>query len=98
MVSDVEQLRDRLHPDVTWLGFPGAGSAPICRSKDEARARFDTLIRGAQRAHPEILEQSDERMVVRMHLESPADGIDLHQVLTLRDGLVWLIEDYPERP
>ena len=45
-----------------------------------------------------LTAQSDERLVVRMHLDSPAEGIDLHQVLTLRDGLVWLIEDYPERP
>jgi ketosteroid isomerase-like protein len=98
MVSDVEQLRDLLHPDVTWIGFPGDDVTPICRSKAEATARLDAFIDGARRVHPEILEQSDERMVVRMHLDSPAEGIDLHQVLTLRDGLVWLIEDYPERP
>ena len=46
----------------------------------------------------EILEESDERIVVRMHPDSPAEAVDLHEVLTLRDGLVWLIEDYPERP
>ena len=89
MVSEVRELRKRLHPDVTWIGFPGAGVTPICRSKEEASARFATLIAGAPQA--EILEESDDRIVVRM------DG-DLHQVLTLRDGLVWLIEDYPERP
>jgi hypothetical protein len=82
-----------LHPNVTWLGFPGEDSTPICRSKEEARARLTM-----RHAQPEILEQSDERLVVRVHLDSPADGVDLHQVLTLRDGLVWLIEDYPERP
>ena len=98
MVRGVEQLRDLLHPDVTWIGFPGGDATPICRSKEEATVRLNAFIDGAQRAHPEILEQSDERMVVRMHLDSPAEGIDLHQVLTLRDGLVWLIEDYPERP
>ena len=96
MVKYVEQLPERLHPDVTWIGFPGAGVTPICRSREEASARFATLIDGAPQA--EILEESDERIVVRMHLDSPAEGIDLHQVLTLRDGLVWLIEDYPERP
>jgi hypothetical protein len=89
MVSEVELLSKRLHPDVTWIGFPGAGVTPICRSREEASARFATLIDGAPQA--EILEESDERIVVRM------DG-DLHQVLTLRDGLVWLIEDYRERP
>ena len=89
MVSEVRELRKRLHPDVTWIGFPGAGVTPICRSKEEASARFATLIAGAPQA--EILEESDDRIVVRM-------AGDLHQVLTLRDGLVWLIEDYPERP
>ena len=89
MVSEVRELRKRLHPDVTWIGFPGAGVTPICRSKEEASARFATLIAGAPQA--EILEESDDRIVVRMDR-------DLHQVLTLRDGLVWLIEDYPERP
>ena len=89
MVREVEELRERLHPDVTWIGFPGAGVTPICRSKAEASARFATLIAGAPRA--EILEESDDRIVLRM-------DVDLHQVLTLRDGLVWLIEDYPERP
>ncbi|MDP9261715.1 MAG: hypothetical protein M3O89_07090 [Actinomycetota bacterium] len=96
MVKYVEQLPERLHPDVTWIGFPGAGVTPICRSRAEASARFATLIAGAPQA--EILEESDERIVVRMHPDSPADGVDLHEVLTLRDGLVWLIEDYPERP
>ena len=96
MVREVEELRERLHPDVTWIGFPGDDATPICRSKAEASARFATLIDGAPQA--EILEESDERIVVRMHLDSPAEGIDLHQVLTLRDGLVWLIEDYAERP
>jgi hypothetical protein len=89
MVSEVKELRKRLHPDVTWIGFPGAGVTPICRSKAEASERFATLIAAAPEA--EILEESDKRIVLRM------DG-DLHQVLTLRDGLVWLIEDYPERP
>jgi hypothetical protein len=89
MVREVEELRERLHPDVTWIGFPGASVTPICRSKAEASARFATLIAGAPRA--EILEESDDRIVLRM-------DVDLHQVLTLRDGLVWLIEDYPERP
>jgi ketosteroid isomerase-like protein len=98
MVSDVEQLRDLLHPDVTWIGFPGDDVTPMCRSKEEATVRLNAFIDGAQRVHPEILEQSDERMVVCMHLDSPAEGIDLHQVLTLREGLVWLIEDYLERP
>ncbi len=98
MVSDVEELRDLLHPDVTWIGFPGDDVTPLCRSKEEATARLDALIDGAQRVPPEILEQSDDRMVVRMHLDAPAEGIDLHEVLTLRNGLVWLIEDYPERP
>jgi ketosteroid isomerase-like protein len=93
MVTDVEELRGLLHPDVTWLGFPGDDATPICRSREEASERLDSLIDGAQ-----ILEQSDDRIVVRMHPDSPAEGIDLHQVLTLRGGLVWLIEDYPERP
>jgi ketosteroid isomerase-like protein len=96
MVSEVEQLRKRLHPDVTWIGFPGTSVTPICRSKAEASERFATLIDAAP--HAEILEESDKRIVVRMHPDSAADGIDLHEVLTLRDGLVWLIEDYPERP
>jgi hypothetical protein len=96
MVKEVEQLRERLHPDVTWIGFPGDSVTPICRSKAEASERFATLIAGAPRA--EILEESDKRIVVRMHPDAPAEGIDLHEVLTLRDGLVWLIEDYPERP
>jgi hypothetical protein len=96
MVSEVEQLRKRLHPDVTWIGFPGASVTPICRTKEEASARFATLIDAAPQA--QILEESDERIVVRMHPESAAGGIDLHEVLTLRDGLVWLIEDYAERP
>jgi ketosteroid isomerase-like protein len=110
MVSGVEQLRDAfdrddqpamielLHPDVTWIGFPGDSATPICRSKEEASARFNAFTEGGRRAHPEIVEQSDVRIVVRMHLDSPPEGVDLHQVLTLRDGLVWLIEDYPERP
>ena len=72
MVSDVEQLRELLHPDVTWLGFPGDDATPICRSKEEASARLATLIAGAPQA--EILEQSDERIVVRMHPDSPAEG------------------------
>jgi ketosteroid isomerase-like protein len=96
MVSEVERLRKRLHPDVTWIGFPGASVTPICRSKEEASARFATLIDAAPQA--QILEESDKRIVVRMHPDSAAGGIDLHEVLTLRDGLVWLIEDYPERP
>jgi ketosteroid isomerase-like protein len=89
MVSEVRELRRRLHPDVTWIGFPGASVTPICRSKEEASARFATLIAAAPEA--QILEESDDRIVVRM-------DVDFHQVLTLRDGLVWLIEDYPERP
>ena len=45
-----------------------------------------------------VLPSVKDRIVVRMHPDSPAEGVDLHEVLTLRDGLVWLIEDYPERP
>ena len=110
MVSGIDALRDAferedqpamialLHPDVTWIGVEEDGVAPVCRSKVDVSARFDAFVESGQRAHPEILEAARDRVVVRMHLDPPVDGLDLHQVLTLHDGLVWQIQDHREHP
>lgn len=108
--SDLEQLVRLLDERVIWRGLPTEdhvhadedhdhdddNNVPICRSRDEVRSVFESLLAQGRIGHPVILAEAGDSLVVDPRPE-PALPFPLHQAFTFRGGRVVLIQDYPDR-
>ncbi len=84
-----------LAPDVVWVGsLPGL----MCRGSEQVNARLDQIRAEGRTFRPEVLAERDGALLIDPHVSAPPNlNPDLHQILVVRDGVVWEIRDYPDR-
>jgi ketosteroid isomerase-like protein len=92
---DLDALVELLDPDVVWQGIEPPA---VCRNRDEVREVFEAFLASGGTGEPEILAEVGGRTVVDPHPEPPPEfAPELHQVFTMREGVIVRIDDYPNR-
>jgi ketosteroid isomerase-like protein len=89
--GDLTAFEEVLAPDIVWVGlWPGQ----LCRNRGEVLEMLKRAQAGGLDAHPEIVRDEGDRLVVDPHL--PVDK--RHQVFVLSDeGIVSEVRAYPSR-
>jgi ketosteroid isomerase-like protein len=94
--GDFKDFLGAMDPHVVWRAV--GEEEPGCRNRDEVRSVFEDWMEQGFSGRPEIVVESDDRIVVDPHVDPPPpDHPGLHHVFTLRDGLIAEIQDYPDR-
>jgi ketosteroid isomerase-like protein len=93
--ADFEEFTASLAPDVVWVGLrPGQ----LCRNRDEVVATFRDALEAGRSGSPEVVGESEGRIVVDPHVEPPYEHApDLHHVFVVEDGRIVEMRDYPNR-
>ena len=92
--GDLNDFLSALDPEVVWRGTRGE----LCRNREEVRSVFEGWLARGLSGRPEIIAESDDRIVVDPHVEPAHPEVpELHHVFTLRDGLIVEMQDYPNR-
>ena len=83
-----------LDPAVVWRGTRGE----LCRNRDEVRSVFEGWLARGYSGRPEVVAESDDRIVVDPHVEPPYEHApELHHVFVVEDGRIVEMRDYPSR-
>jgi ketosteroid isomerase-like protein len=93
--ADFEEFVAALAPDVVWVGLrPGQ----LCRNRDQVVATFRRAIEAGRSGSPEVVAETEGRIVVDPHVEPPAqEAPELHFVFVVEDERIVEMRDYPNR-
>jgi ketosteroid isomerase-like protein len=81
--------------DAEWVWWE---PSPACRSKAAIVQRMNEVRAEGIEAHPEIVLDAGDRVVVDPRTDPPLDWApELHHVYTFSDGKVVYLEDFPDR-
>jgi hypothetical protein len=97
--DDFEEMIAVLDPDVVWLGIREAAEEepPMCRNREEVRSVFQWHREQGNRAKPAIVAEDSYHILVAMNLHQESDTPELHQLVTVEEDRVVLIEDFRDR-
>ena len=93
--ANFQEFAAALAPDVVWVGLrPGQ----LCRSRDEVIATFREALETGRSGAPEVVAETEGRIVVDPHVEPPApEAPELHFVFVVEDERIVEMRDYPNR-
>ena len=93
--AEFEEFAAALAPDVIWVGLrPGQ----LCRNRDEVVARFRGALEAGRSGSPEVVGETEGRIVVDPHVEPPPEEApELHFVFVVEDERIIEMRDYPNR-
>ena len=103
---DFKAVSEFLHPELEWHPYLGAVEGSIYRGRDavvKMWSDLDDSFGGSLRVEPvEVIDRGEQIIVViDAHGTGSGSGAEVRQswaqVATLRDGLIWHVEPYPDR-
>ena len=105
--SDFEAVAAALHPEVEWHPYLGGLERSVYRGHDAIRTMWSSLQEGfggtLRIELPEVVDCGDEQVVVVIAARATGSGSGAEvqqewaQLVTMRDGLVFRVEPYPDR-
>ena len=105
--GDYDAVAAALHPEVEWHPYLGGLERSVYRGQDAIRVMWSSIQEGfggtLRIELPEVVDCGGEQVVVVIEARGTGSGSGAEvqqrwaQLVTVRDGLVFRVEPYPDR-